>query len=171
MRDIDPETIKNLAVEMTARTGELWRIVEHPDKWPHIESPTACLTVRESWKTKRIEIQATAPHGTREPHNGQTITCDPTRKPEAIARDIENRILAHARKHLQESIQFDLERTKDKNRINLRRELFKKWMPKTDHNGDPYGEGIKIYFTYDGRAKLTLELSLKDALQLLKERY
>ena len=80
-----PALCKSLAVEMTARTGELWRTVEDENDWTHIQSPSACLSLRDDWRTHRLSIHATAPKGMREKTTGETITCDPARKPEAIA--------------------------------------------------------------------------------------
>lgn len=173
--DIDHLT-KILAVEMTARTGELWRAVIEADQWNHIESPTACLSLREDWRTHRLSIHATAPRQVREKTTGETITCDPGRTAEAIARDIESRILKHARTHLVESVQYDAEKTREKNAKNLREKMLRKFLP-YESNGkfysgkkaDRYTERVWAETTYNNLINIEINLPLPEALKLLEQ--
>lgn len=170
-----PALCVSLAVEMTARTGELWRMIERGDNWPHIESPSACLSLRDDWMTHRLAIHATAPHGMREKTNGESITCDPKRTPEAIARDIEIRLLAHARAHLQESIQYDTQRRQEEAAANLRKNMIRRFTEE-EYNGKLYKRSkdrarrmwIDIN-NYDHSATIEIHLPFADALQLLKQ--
>lgn len=165
---------KNLAVEMTARTGELWRTVEDAEKWTHIESPTACLQLRDDWRTHRLAIHATAPHKMRELTNGETITADPHRTPEAIARDICARILDHARAHLAESIVYDREKMLEANAAHLRESIMSQFTQEK-YNGKLYKKSkdrnrlmwIEIG-NYDNTATIEIHLPFADALRLAK---
>jgi len=177
MNNLDLDTItKILAVEMTARTGELWRAVIDPNNWNYITSPTACLSLREDWRTHRLTIHATAPKGTREKTNGESITCDPSRTAEAIARDICARLLPHARAHLIESMEYNTEKTLEANAKHLRESLIKKFCP-FESNGkfysgkkaDKYRERVWAELTYDNLINIEINVPLKEALQLLKQ--
>lgn len=169
-----PDLCKSLAVEMTARTGEIWRTVEDAQNWTHIESPTACLSLRDDWRTHRLAIHATAPNATREKTTGETITCDPERRPEAIARDIETRLLAHARQHLAESKEYDRKRRQEAAEKNLRLSFLRKYLPR-EHQPDKLcnADSMKranIYaqLTYENLVELEITLPLKQALQILE---
>lgn len=172
--NIDQMT-KILAVEMTARTGELWRAMIDPDHWNHIQSDTACLSLREDWRTHRLAIHATAPDKMREKTTGESITCDPTRTAEAIARDIETRLLAHARAHLIESKEWDAEQTRQKNASALRGRMIKKYLPNEYQNdkyctdADRYQERVYAHPTYDNLINIEINLPLPEALKLLKQ--
>lgn len=169
-----PALCKNLAVEMTARTGELWRVIEYPDTWTHIQSPSACLSLRDDWRTHRLAIHATAPHKMREKTTGETITCNPGRTPEAIARDIESRLLAHARAHLAESIQYDREKILEANAAHLRESIMSQFTQEK-YNGKLYKKShdrnrrmwIDIG-NYDNTATIEIHLPFADALRLVK---
>jgi len=169
-----PALCKSLAVEMTARTGELWRVVENPERWTHIESPSACLQLRDDWRTHRLAIHATAPGRMREKTTGETITCDPTRTPEAIARDIESRILQHARAHLAESIQYDTEKTHEEAAAHLRESIMSQFTQEK-YNGKLYKKSkdrnrrmwIEIC-NYDNTATVEIHLPFAEALRLVK---
>lgn len=161
---------------MTARTGELWRAVIEPENWNHIESPTACLSLREDWRTHRLSVHAAAPGKMREKTTGDTITCDPSRSAEAIARDIESRLLKHARAHLLESIEWDAEKTREKNAENLRKKMLKKYCP-FESNGkfysgkkaDRYTERVWAEPTYNNLINIEINLPLPEALKLLEQ--
>lgn len=174
--DIDQLT-KILAVEMTARTGELWRAVLDADHWNHIESPTACLSLREDWRSHRLSIHATTPGKMRQRTTGETITCDPGRKAEAIARDIESRILAHARAHLIQSREYDAEQTREKNAEKLRGKMIQKYLPQEYQSGkycsrkeaSPYKQRVYAQPTYENLINIEVNLPLPEALKLLKQ--
>ncbi len=160
---------------MTARTIELWRVVETPEQWAHIESPSACLQLRDDWRTHRLAIHATAPHKMREKTQGETITCDPGRTPEAIARDICARLLTHARAHLTESIIYDTEKTREKNIKNLREKMLKKYLPNesngkfySEKKADRYRQRVWAETSYDDLINIEANLPIGEALKLLK---
>jgi hypothetical protein len=165
---------KNLAVEMTARTGELWRVMEYPEHWTHIESRTACLQLRDDWRTHRLAIHATAPANMREKTTGETITADPNRKAEAIARDIESRILTHARAHLAESKAYDTEKMHEEAAAHLRESIMSQFTQEK-YNGKLYKKSkdrnrrmwIEIV-NYDNSATIEIHLPFADALRLAK---
>ena len=170
-----PRLCKLIAVEMTVRTGELWRVIEHPEKWTHIESPSACLQLREAWRTHRLEIHATAPHGIREKTLGETITADPNRQPETIARDICARILDHARAHLTESHAWHTQKTHEEAAANLRKSLIKRFTEE-EYNGKLYkrskDRNRRLWVdvnNYDHTATIEIHLPFAEALRLLKE--
>lgn len=177
MHNIDIDQItKTLAVEMTARTGELWRATTDINQWNRIESPSACLLLREDWRTRRLRIHASAPAKMREKTTGETITCDPNRTAEAIARDIENRLLQHARAHLVESIEWDAEQTREKNAQQLRGKMVKKHLPNeangkfySDSKADKYRPRVWAELTYGKMVNIEVNLPLAEALQLLKQ--
>ena len=166
---------KSLAVEMTARTGELWRAIFHEDRNPQIQSASACLTLSEDWRTHRLNIHACAPHTMREKTTGETITADPKRTAEAMARDIESRILKHARAHLAESIQYDYERRQEEAAAHLRESLMKRFAPEK-YNGKLYTQRTRDHdrrmwidiINYDNSAKLEIHLPFAEALKLVK---
>jgi len=170
-----PTLCRNLAVEMTARTGELWQTIEHPERWTHIESQTACLTLRDDWRTHRLVIHATAPHKMKEKTTGESTTCNPSRTVEDIAKDICNRILKHAREHLKESIQWDAEQTRQANKRKLTNKFISGYLPKEYQTGcfctdkDRSGERIKAKLTYDNLINIEINLPLPEALKLLKQ--
>jgi len=165
---------KTLAVEMTARTAELWRAVIEPERNPNIQSPSACLHLNEHWHSHRLTVSASVPHGMREMKSGETITCDPNRKPEAIAADICNRILPHARAHLIESAEYDRERRQKEAEKNLRLHFLKKYLPReyqTDklcNSTSMKAANIYAHLTYDNLVNLEITLSLREALQILE---
>jgi len=176
-----PDTLtlsKKLAVEMTARTGELWRTEITDERNPHIYSQSAWLRLSESWKTRgRLIISASAPREMREAKNGESVTLDPSRPAAALAADIDRRLLQSAQTHLSESAAYDLKRRKTESAENLRRSLIKRFAPKEGHNGKLYKPAsVKGRFTglyvdihdYDNTAAIEITLDLKDALKLLK---
>jgi hypothetical protein len=170
-----PALCKSLAVEMTARTGELWRVIEDAERWTHIESPSACLQLRDDWRTHRLAIHATAPSRMREMTTGETITADPTRTPEAIARDICNRLLNHARAHLAESKAYDREKMLEANAKKLRESMIKRYCPE-QYNGkfasgkkaDLYRERVWAELTYNNLVNIEINVTMGEALKLLK---
>lgn len=169
------QVCKMLAVEMTASTGELWRIVPETDQYrPQIVSPSACLLISEDWRTHRLNITADAPHGIRERTRGETITCDPKRAAEAIARDIKTRILQHARAHLAESILYDTEKRKKEAAAHLRESIMSQFTQEK-YNGKLYKKSkdrnrrMWINITdYDNTATIEIHLPFADALRLVK---
>ena len=174
--DLDAMT-KILAVEMTARTGEIWRAVI-TDRFNHIESPSACLSLNEHWQNHRLTIHAAAPPEMKEPRIGETITADPKRTPEAIARDIENRILTHARAHLAESREYDAEQRRQEARRKLRNKMLMKYCPKEYQHEkfctitgsqSGYIERVYAHPTYDNLINIEINLPLPEALKLLKQ--
>lgn len=175
MNDLPIETIaKHLAVEMTARTGELWRAVITEERHPQIMSQGACLNLSEDWRTHRLRIHATAPHDIRERTTGETITADPKRSYEAIARDIENRILAHAREHLAESRQYDEQRRQEEAAAHLRKSIMQQFAEE-EYNGKlhksskDHNRQMWIEITnYNNSATIQIHLPFADALKLVK---
>lgn len=160
---------KSLAVEMTVRTGELWRAVIDPERNPQIESSCACLYLSEDWQTHRVRFMPSAPRGTKETRNEDRITCDPGRSMAAIARDVCARILPQAVEHLTQSREYDRQRRKVEAEENTRLRLLSKYMPKRDHRGDPYdGEGMTAHITYDKQIELTIRLPIAEALKICK---
>ena len=176
MPNLDLDRIcKMLAVEMTASTGELWRIVPETDQYrPQIVSPSACLLIGEDWRTHRLNITADAPRGMKERTRGESITCNPKRAPEAIARDITARILQHARAHLSESIQYDNQQRKEEAAALLRESLMSQFTDKK-YNGKLYKSSkdrnrqmwVEIN-NYDNSATVEIRLPFADALRLIK---
>jgi len=169
---------KTLAVEMTARTGELWRAVIN-DSINALQSETAYMSLSEDWRTHRLRVHAYAPHTIRERTTGETITADPGRKPEAIAADICSRILQHAREHMTESIEYDRERKQKEAEKQLRLHFLKKYLPREHQseklcNSDHHGPAnIFAHITYDNLINLEITLPLRDilaVLEFLKER-
>lgn len=173
MLDIN-QVARNLAVEMTARTGELWRALIKAEDNPALQSPTAFFQLSEHWNTHRLTIHACAPHTIRERTTGETITADPERKPEAIAADICSRILAHAREHMLESIAYDQERKQKEAEKQLRLHFLKKYLPREYQseklcNSDNRGPAnIFAHITYDNLINLEITLPLRDILAVLK---
>jgi hypothetical protein len=167
---------KLLAVEMTARTGELWRAVIN-DHITHIESESACLSLSDHWKTQRLTIHATAPQGMREPRTGETITADPQRKPEAIAADICSRILTHAREHLAESKGYDAQQARVRNAKQLRARMIQKYLPTEYQNekfcsskdAGKYKQRVYAHVTYENLINIEVTLPLPEALKLLEQ--
>lgn len=170
-----PHLCRLIAVEMTIRTGELWRVIEHPDRWTHIESATACLSLRDDWRTHRLAIHATAPHGVQEKTTGETITANPNRQPEAIARDICARILDHARAHLIESHAWHTKKTHEEAAAHLRESIMRRFANEK-YNGKLYRKSkdrnrrmwIDVN-NYDHTATIEIHLPYTEALRLLKE--
>lgn len=160
---------KILAVEMTARTGDLWRAIIDPERDPQIESSTACLSLSETWDTHRLRITPSAPHGTRECRVNDSITCDPKRAAEAIARDICARILPQAIKHLAESIEYDRAQKQKDAAEKLRKNLLKRFTPKEYHEGRlTDGKGLWTRMTYENKVQIEITVSLPEAMQILK---
>lgn len=183
MTDIDLNPIvKNIAVELTIITGELWTARADNSNYnqrPHADSPTATLYFSQDWRTKsRLTIRADAPAEIQEPRTGESITCDLTRTPQAIAQDINRRLLPHARTHLAESKTYDLSKRKAKACENCRDNLIKKYLPE-EYNGNFFSKkkagknGYKSRViaspTYDDMIEIELNLPLPEALKLLKQ--
>jgi hypothetical protein len=174
------DTARELAVELTILTGELWTARpfsdEPEDQRAYTDSATATLYFFTSWRDNRLSISASAPAGMREMKSGEKITCDPTRTPEAIARDIKNRLLPHARAHLTESRAYDLERRKAEAKKNLRSNLIKKYCPNetngkfySNKKADHYRERVFAEITYNDLINIEINVSLTEALKLLKQ--
>ena len=165
---------KVLAVEMTVRTAELWRVVIHEERDPDIESASAYLHLHEHWRDKRLMIGASVPRGMREKRNSESITCNPDRKPETIAADICNRLLTHARAHLLESREYDQERRKEEAEKKLRLHFLRKYLPreyqseKLCNSTSMRPANIYAHLTYDNLINLEITLPLKNALEILE---
>jgi hypothetical protein len=181
MTDIDLNPIiKNLAIELTIATGELWTTRIDRSEWnqrPHADSPTTTLYFFQEWNKKnRLSIKASAPEGMREKTNGESISCDLTRTPQAIAQDIARRLLPHARAHLAESKAYDLKKRKEEARNNLINNLIMRYLPEK-YNGKffskkkagKYLSRIIAETTHDDLINIEINLPLKDALKLLKQ--
>lgn len=175
MKEDINQVARTLAVEMTARTGELWRAMIRPNHNPQIESPTACLCVSYHWRTGRLDIHAGSPPEMLERKTGETITCNPERKPEAIAADICARLLTHAREHLRESAEYDRQRRQEEAEKILRLNFLRKYLPSeyqheklcnSNHRGPA---NIYASLTYDNEVKLEITLPLREALKVLKQ--
>jgi len=165
---------KVLAVELTARTGETFRAVIEAERNPNIESPRACFHLCEDWRTHRLMINATVPNGMREKKTAERMTVDPRRTAEAIARDIETRLLTHAREHLKESAEYDRERKQEIAEKNLRLNFLRKYLPR-EYQPDKLCNAtsmrtanIYAQITYDNLIELEIRLPLKQALQILE---
>jgi hypothetical protein len=177
------DTARELAVELTILTGELWTARpfskdEPEDQRAYTDSATATFYFYTSWRSDRLSISASAPAGMREMKSGEKITCDPTRTPEAIARDIKNRLLTHAREHFTESRAYDLERRKAEAKKNLIAKLIMRYLPKEYQNESwcsetksrhGYTDRIHARTTYDNLINIEINLPLKEALKLLKQ--
>jgi len=174
------KTAKMLAVEMTASTGELWR-VHSEDHRTAIYSPSAYLSLYTGYGMRgRVEIRATAPREMREPTHGEKITCALDRTPEAIARDIITRLLPSAREHLTKSKAYDHQKRKEEATHNLKEKFLAKFLPHEwrGHRATPahtneYEEEraappISAHQYYDGTIEITTRLPIKEALQLIK---
>jgi hypothetical protein len=110
----------------------------------------------------------------RERTTGETITADANRKPEAIAQDICNRILPHARQHLRESAAYDKERRREEAIKNLKLNMLRKYLP-TEYQHDKLSNGDRkrranIYaeLTYEDLVKIEIDVTITQALQILK---
>ena len=175
--------IKTLAIELTIITGELWLTRLDHSEWnqrPHADSQSATLYFYQEWNKKnRLSIKASAPEGMREKTNGDSISCDLTRTPQAIAQNIAHRLLPHARTHLQESKEYDLERRKEEAKRNLRKNLLMRYCPKEYQNDkfctndspgrNNYKKRIYASPTYDNLINIEINLPIKDAIKLLKQ--
>lgn len=168
------ELMKNLAVEMTARTGELWRAIIE-ERIGYLQSDSAYLYIVKVWNMQRIQIRASAP--CREHQSGQSITCDMTRHPEAIARDIEQRLLEHARQHLKGAKAYDLKKRKEEAEENLRRNLIKQYIPRSQYHNDKFytntpkrksKNNLWAHIEYDNEIKIEISLPIKEAIKLIK---
>lgn len=171
----------HLAVELTIITGETWRARIDPSEShqrPHIDSPSATLYLSQEWNTNRLSVRASAPEGMREMKTGEKITCNPERTPEAIARDINSRLINHARAHLIESAAYDLQKRKEAARKNIIRNLIMKYLPKeyqdqkwctNKESPTAYKERIYAETTYDDLIHIEINLELPAALKLLKQ--
>lgn len=173
--------VQKIAVELTIITGEIWRTRPDTSEWnqrPSADSESASLYFYQAWNQKnRIAIKASAPEAMREMTTGESITCDLTRTPEAIAQDIARRLIPHARAHLAESKAYDLKERKKKARENCRSNLIKKYLPE-EYNGkffskkkagkNEYKSRIIAEPTYDDLINIEINLPIKEAYKLLK---
>lgn len=168
------ELAKNIGLELTLKTGELFRILIEPERNPQIYSATAYFTTSEDWRTHRIKITASTPRGMHAKRDPDSITCNPKRSPEAIARDICARLLTSARQHLAESIELDKEIRQTQARKKLRLNLIKKYLPH-EYQPEKFCNGTRqttptIYaqLTYNNLVNLEINLPIGEALALIQ---
>jgi hypothetical protein len=168
------EIIKALAIELTIITGETWR-TDLTERHNHLRSESAHLYIYQQWNTKnRLNFRASVPQEMKELRTTADISCSIDRTPQAIAQDISNRLLPHARKHLAESTTYDLQERKKDAKNNLRKNLIMRYLPKeyddkkfcTDTKG--YKERIYAHETYNDLINIEINLPLPAALKLLK---
>ena len=175
-----PETLAApLALELTILTGELWRSSQEPGSvWTNIISPSACLTMRTGYDIKnRVEIRATAPRQIKSRSTGESITCSLDRSPEAIARDIINRLLPAARAYLTDSIQYDHEKRKETAITKTRERFIKKYLPEEwrNYSNEPATfhrardwKSIRAQLTYENKVEIKINVDFMKALEILK---
>jgi hypothetical protein len=100
------ELTKTLAVEMTARTGDLWRANIDPERWTtQIYTATAWITLsiyRTHLKPTRLKAWSSVPKGINPLSDKDVMSVDATRTPSAIAADIHRRLYAHAQEYLKD---------------------------------------------------------------------
>ena len=97
--------LQDIAIELTMLTGEVFSLC-NTERRTALEGQTAYIhAYLRTWpKPARLAFSPTSPEGVREYFNASTITCNPKRTAEAIARDIRNRILDEAREfHIKNS--------------------------------------------------------------------
>jgi hypothetical protein len=169
--DLDQLT-KILAVEMTARTFELWRAVI-TENCNHLESPSACLSLSDHWHTHRLIVCACTPAGMLQSRTGESITCDPARKPEAIAADICTRILPDAKSHLKQCVDYDKKRRQEEAEKKLRLNFLKKYLPREYQreklcNDSPHRSNVFAHITYENLINIEATVTLKQALKILQ---
>jgi hypothetical protein len=106
---MDNEYIHNLtkilAVEMTARTGNIWRANIDPDRWTtqiYCDTAYIALSTRDYPKPQRLKLWPTTSPGVNQRSSYDHITLDPKRQPAQIAADIARRLLPQAEKYLVE---------------------------------------------------------------------
>lgn len=170
----------NLAVEMTARTGDMWRYYTS-ERMDYIFSPSAYLQINKPWNGYRVKIKSTLPQELQAPRGSESITCDLNRTPEAISADICRRLLNSAMQFLHDAKIYTHQRRKEKNIINLRKKILAELLP----NNSAYND--KFYTTtpkakenkngknnlwadtdYSGQVKIEVVLKIKDARELIK---
>jgi len=171
-----------LAVEMTIITGEIWRTIPDTDEHnqrPQIFSPSAYLFIYLNWD-KRLSISASTPRGMKTCKTAKSITCDPKRTPEAIARDITARLLPDAREYFAESKAYDHQQRKEEATNALIDKMLQKYLPHKWRNGgnekftNEYHKTanapeVEACRNYENQIEIQVTLAIKPALELLKQ--
>ena len=89
-----------LAVEMTASTGTLWRAIADPDRWTttiYTDEAYLALSIDGYSAPYHLKAWASTPRGISPLHDNEVIRMNADRPLAAIAKDITRRILPHAR--------------------------------------------------------------------------
>lgn len=163
---------KVLAVEMTARTGELWRSRHKVGRyWSEIYSPSAWLMLSDG-RNNRLEIQSTRPQQMVWATTGEKITVDSSRTPEAIARDIENRLLKNAR-HVWSASRTETKIYNNKKNNTLATvHLFRKYISSKNINGtsaDLHTKTARIRINENKVSDLDIRyITNEQAIQIMK---
>jgi len=138
MKDKELHTLtRKIAAELSAADfPHLWRVRRNRREWYEmIYTSGAWLYIRQD--EKRLEIRADHPPEMERAYNAPSITISATRTPEAIARDILQRIANPARAYFAECLQRTQEaKTKRATHAALlhKMEPFRDWQ-RTDSNG------------------------------------
>lgn len=170
----DIETIRAIALFLTIETGELFTMAKDRNENDYLVSESAHFRIYKDWRVQnKIKVVADALN-MKENKQGESIGLDSKRNPSDLARDIKNRLLSHARKHLTESRAYDERERKKESAANLRKNLLKQFTP-DEANGKLYlrypesrRAQMWTHIDYDNKIEIEITLPIREALQLLK---